>query len=152
MTLGALHLAMAIIAMISGGAVSLMRSKGSVAHRRVGWVYVGSMIGLNVTAFWIYRLFGGFGLFHAAAIVSLLTVLFGMIPVLTRRPKKWLEHHAYWMSWSYVGLLAAAAAETTSRVPRSPFWWMVAGSTLLVVAIGSRIIRAKLPPAIRRLS
>lgn len=38
----------------------------------------------------IYRLFGGFGIFHVFAIVSLLTLLAGMYPILTRKGKQYI--------------------------------------------------------------
>ena len=69
-TIGLLHSVLAMSAIISGAAM-LLRQKGTRSHRRIGWVYVASMVGLNVTALGIYRLSGNFGPFHAAAIVSL---------------------------------------------------------------------------------
>jgi hypothetical protein len=101
------------------------------------------------TAFLIYDLLGRFGPFHIAAILSSITVVAGWIPVRRRKPSRWVEHHAIWMSWSYVGLLAALAAETLSRVPNSPFWWMVAGASLAVVAIGYAVIRRTMPRILR---
>ena len=50
-----------------------------------------------------------------------------------------------WMSWSCVGLLAAAAAETLSRIPSTPFWGMVAAASFGVVAIGAVVIRLRVP-------
>ncbi len=73
-TIGWLHSVLAMSAIVSGAAM-LLRQKGTRSHRRIGWLYVTSMVGLNVTALGIYRLSGHFGPFHAAAIVSLATVI-----------------------------------------------------------------------------
>ena len=75
---GALHVALALVALVSGFVVIVMR-KGTLRHRRIGWVYAVSMLGLNVTALLIYRLFGRFGPFHIAALLSLLTIVAGLI-------------------------------------------------------------------------
>jgi uncharacterized membrane protein len=97
--IGAIHLLASILALITGTLVLLLK-KGTVLHKRIGYLYVAGMVVLIVTAFSIYRLFGGFGIFHFAAIVSTLTLLAGLIPVLTRKPKvKWMEIHFMYMYW-----------------------------------------------------
>lgn len=60
--IGLLHLAAAIIALICGTLVLYM-NKGTAKHKKVGYVYTGSMLIVIITAFGIYRLFNGFGLF-----------------------------------------------------------------------------------------
>jgi uncharacterized membrane protein len=148
---GALHVALALVALVSGLVMLVMR-KGTLRHRQIGWVYAVSMLGLNVTALLIYRLFGRFGPFHIAALLSLVTIIAGLVTVVLRRPRRnWLEHHAYWMSWSYVGLCAAAVSEVATRVPASPFWWMVFGSTLVVIAGGRHLINSRVPIALQRM-
>lgn len=142
--LGLLHLTLALAAIGAGAAVALAR-KGTRRHRYLGRAYALSMLGVVVTAFLIYDLFGGFGPFHFAAVVSLITVVMGWIPARRRRPRAWMEHHAYWMSWSYVGLLAAAAAEVLSRIPDTPFWGMVLAASGAVVALGAVVIRRRVP-------
>jgi uncharacterized membrane protein len=137
--LGWFHTTCAVVALLSGAAV-LMRRKGTSIHRRTGWVYVGSMLLMNGTALMIYRLFGGFGPFHVAAIFSLVTIVGGIVPAVRRRPN-WLDRHYQWMSWSYVGLWAAAASEVTTRVPGFQFWWMVLAGTVAVLVVGAVIIR-----------
>jgi uncharacterized membrane protein len=138
--LGWFHIVCALVAMASGAAV-LLRRKGTRSHRRLGWVYVGSMLALNGTALMIYRLFGGFGPFHVAAVFSLATVLGGIVPAYRRRPANWLERHYAWMAWSYVGLCAAAVAEVGTRVPGFQFWWAVIIGSLLVIGGGGMMIR-----------
>jgi hypothetical protein len=41
-----------------------------LTHRRSGWLLAGSLLGVNVTALFIYNLTGEFGPFHVFAIVS----------------------------------------------------------------------------------
>jgi hypothetical protein len=61
--------------------------------------------------------------------------------------------HYYWMTWSYVGLMAALASETITRHPAfhplkaggAAFGLAVAGATLVVVAVGATWIRRKQP-------
>ena len=140
-TIGWLHTVLAVSAMIAG-AVMLLMQKGTRSHRRIGWFYVTTMVGLNVTALAIYRLSGRFGPFHVAAVVSLGTVLAGYVVVLRRRRySDWLRRHYLWMTYSYVGLLAAAASEILTRMPAAPFWWAVALASALVFLVGAVMIR-----------
>lgn len=147
--LGWLHTLCALVALGSGAAV-LLRRKGTRTHRRIGWVYAASMLLLNGTALMIYRLFGGFGPFHVAAIASLVTVLMGMVPAVRRRPANWVEHHYFWMTWSYVGLWAAAISEVATRTPGFHFWWGVMIGTFAVVGIGAILIRRNAAPILAR--
>ena len=140
-TLGWIHTACSVSALVTG-AVVLMRPKGTAGHRRLGWVYVGSMLGLNATAMFIYRLFGGFGPFHVAALLSLATLVGGMLPALRRRPG-WVTRHYWWMAYSYVGLLAAAASEVATRLPGTVFWGAVLLASFGVVAIGAVLINRR---------
>ena len=141
-SLGLFHTACAVIALVSGAAV-LMRRKGTRIHRRMGWVYVASMLLMNGTALMIYRLFDGFGPFHAGAIFSLVTIAGGIVLAVRRRPANWLERHYFWMTWSYVGLWAAAVSEVATRTPGTGFWWMVLAGTVAVLGIGGTLIRRR---------
>lgn len=145
--IGFLHLGLALVALLMGLAVVFTR-KGTRSHRRWGWAYVVSMVGLNATALMLYGLLGHFGPFHVAAIFSLITVIIGMVPARRRANRWWLRQHAYWMSGSYTGLWAAAVAETTTRSGRIPFWWMVAASSLAVTIVGVRLTLLFVPRAI----
>jgi len=116
---------------------------------------------LNVSALLIYRLFGGFGPFHVAAIVSLVTLLGGTVSAVQLRRHiaarnaggraRAAERHYMWMTWSYVGLLAAAASEVATRVPAfrlrvgggAVFGLVVTTATLIVVAVGARTIKRR---------
>jgi len=147
---GWLHLALALAALLFGLVVSLT-AKGTAAHRRWGWAYAASMLGVNLSALVIYRLLGHFGPFHAAALFSLMTVVVGIVPARRRSNRWWLRQHAYWMSGSYVGLWAAAVAETATRTSVLPFWWMVLACTLAVMVGGAWLIATRVPLAIERL-
>jgi uncharacterized membrane protein len=139
--LGWVHTSFAVAAIASGAAV-LLRRKGTRSHRRLGWVYVASMLTLNGTALLIQRLFGGFGPFHVLALLSLATVAGGVAVALRRRPG-WIARHYRWMAGSYVGLLAAAASEAAVRLPGTPFWGAVLLATAAVVGVGVVLIRVR---------
>jgi len=100
------------------GLFVLLNTKGTKRHKLVGKAYVVFMLLLNITAFGIYELFNGFGIFHWAAIVSLLSILGGMVVLINRKNLKfWIIQHYYFMVWSYIGLLAGASNETFVHVP-----------------------------------
>jgi uncharacterized membrane protein len=145
--LGWVHVALALGALVAGAAVAIAE-KGTPRHLVLGRTYGWLMLGVNGTAFMIFGLFGRFGPFHVAAFFSLLTVAAGWIPARSRSSHGWVERHAYFMSGSYVGLLAAAAAETLSRIPDSPFWGMVIFATVAVTAVGLIVMRWTLPAAL----
>jgi uncharacterized membrane protein len=156
--LGRLHLAAALAALAAGAWV-LLRPKGTAAHRRAGWAYVASMLLLNATALLIYRLTRTFGPFHVAALVSLATLVAGVVPARRRQPAgAWLERHYFFMAYSYLGLAAAAFAETVTRVPAvraiaggptPAFWGTVAVVSVAIFAAGGRAIRRRVGPTLR---
>ncbi len=133
--LGMVHLLAALLSTVSGTMVLAMR-KGTKRHKQVGYVYIASMTILNATAFMIYGLFGHFGIFHWAAVLSALTVLGGMIPVIKKR-NGWIMRHYSFMYWSIIGLYAAFASETLTRVPETPFFGMVGLATGIIMLIGA---------------
>ena len=136
-TLGIVHTLSAVLALIFGTVV-LLNKKGTSFHKRIGYAYAVSMVLVNGTAFGLYNLFGGFGLFHVLALISFLTLLMGMIPVWNRKQiKHWYIIHLKVMSWSVVGLYAALAAEISTRfVPREYFMLTVGISSLAIIGIG----------------
>lgn len=134
--IGLIHLAAAIIALITGTAVLAMQ-KGTKTHRRMGFVYSGAMVIVVATAFMIYRLFGGWGIFHWAALVSGLTLLGGMVPVMLRKPNDWITLHFSFMYWSVMGLYMAFVSEMLTRIPTTPFLGMLGITTGIIgVAAG----------------
>jgi uncharacterized membrane protein len=147
-TIGVVHTALASVALLAGLAIFSI-AKGTRLHRAVGYVYVLCMLGLNLTALTIYRLFDGFGPFHYFAIASLITVMAGFLHVFTRRPREtWLYHHYAWILWSYVGLVAAAVSEVLTRAPLidasgARFAAAVFIGSAVTLAIGGAIIHRK---------
>ena len=138
-TLLALIALIALIAMISVGFV-ILNTKGNSFHKKMGYVYVASMIATNLTALFTQTLFL-FGPFHYLAVLSLTTILFGMVwPLLLRNNEKWMYWHFQAMSWSYIGLWAAFVSEVAVRLPFIEFGVIfglaVAFSTFFVCLIG----------------
>jgi len=116
--IGLIHLVFSIVALITGTLV-LLKKKGSKTHKKIGYVYSISMVGLIITAFMLYNLFGSFGIFHWLAIVSTLTLAGGMIPILSKKPVDgYIALHWNFMYWSVMGLYAAFVSETIVRIPQ----------------------------------
>ena len=138
------HIIASVSALVFGLWVVLTR-KGAYLHKWLGYAYFCNMLGLNVSAMFIYRLTGHFGPFHGAAIASFITLVAGFVPAYLRYPRKgWLELHYEFMNWSYVGLVAAAVSEVLTRLPSSPFWGAVlAGSVLVFVTGGILVVRGR---------
>ena len=139
-TIGYLHLLFSIISMITG-LIVILNTKGTKFHKRVGYVYVVNMLLLNISSFFISN-FNGFSIFHFFAIVSLITILAGMYPVL-KRTKNWLQKHYYFMAWSVVGLYCAFWSEVGTRFVKNmqDFWWAVAIATFLTAFLGNYFIK-----------
>ena len=147
--LGVLHTLLALLAMGSGAYVLLL-PKGGQRHKRLGYVYVGSMLLMLLTAFGIYKLFGGFGVFHVLAIVSFITLLLGMYPAF-KRGQGWLAQHYKLMNWSVAGLYAAFVAEVAVRFfPRQYFGPIVGIGTAVVVGISAYFIYSKRSQVLER--
>ena len=138
--LSGLHIGTAVSALIFGLCVFLTR-KGTRLHKQWGYAYFFNMLGLNISALFIYRLTGEFGPFHWSALASLLTLVAGFITAYLRLPQgRLLELHYEFMNWSYVGLVAAGVSEATTRLPAAPFWPAVFAGTLVVFVVGSVLI------------
>ena len=142
-----MHIASATLAMVLGLMV-LVRAKGTRSHRRLGFVYVLSMALLNISAFGMYRLFGTFGAFHVAALVSASTVVAGILAILKRpRTQRQVELHLVFMYWSVIGLYAAFFSELMVRVRiNAAFMILVScatGATILIGALFQRKLVAK---------
>ncbi len=155
-TIGTIHTALAVIALAAGMAIFTI-AKGTNRHRMIGYIYVAGMVGLNLTALMIYRLFGRFGPFHVFAIISLVTLVVGFLPALTKRPKQtWLDRHYNWILWSYVGLVAGAAAEFLTRVPifnRSGVGFAIGVfvASTVIISIGASIIHRRKETIVARM-
>ncbi len=135
-----LHIGTAVSALIFGLCV-YFTSKGTRLHKQWGYAYFFNMLGLNISALFIYRLTSEFGPFHWSALASLLTLIAGFSVAYLRLPQgRWLELHYEFMNWSYVGLVAAGISEATTRLPAAPFWPAVFAGTLVVFLTGGVLI------------
>lgn len=143
--IGWLHIIFSLASLWFGTTI-LLKPKGTLSHKRIGYLYAVAMLGVNTTAFLIYHLFGRFGPFHIAAVISSLTLLAGMIPVFFRsRIKAWFNFHMSFMYYSVIGLYAAFASEIIVRIPGIRFWWSVLAATMLVMLVAMVLFR-KLSP------
>ncbi|TXF88630.1 hypothetical protein FUA23_14285 [Neolewinella aurantiaca] len=138
---GFIHFLSAVAAMLAGGGV-LFLPKGTVLHRRLGYIYVVTMVVMLGTAFSIYSLYGEFGLFHYLAVFSSLTLIGGMVPVILKKPKPgYVSMHFSFMYWSVIGLYMAFVAETAVRLPQTVIADGVPTNTFYtMVAIGSGVV------------
>jgi uncharacterized membrane protein len=131
---GALHFSSAVIALLAGAGV-LLYDKGTRLHVWTGRIYIAAMLSTNASTLAIYELLGRFGPFHVLALMSLLSVMAGLIPVLRKRPG-WLQRHAQFVLGSFVGLCAAAVAEVGSHMLALSFGPTVIISSTLVIVGG----------------
>lgn len=145
-TIGFIHVITAIIAMITGSMILAIR-KGTLLHKRVGYIYIASMTALLVTAFMIYRLWGGWGLFHYAAVISSVTLMGGFLPIIFRYPKdSYIAYHFSFMYWSVIGLYGAFFSEIMTRLPSllydgppDTFFFQLLGATVGTVMLAGGI-------------
>lgn len=114
--IGLAHTLASVIALMLG-TTSLSLTKGTSLHKKVGYAYAASMLVLLVTAFMLYNLFGSWGMFHWAAVISSLTLVAGMLPILMR-VKNYVSLHLGFMYWSVIGLYGAFTAEVFVRLPK----------------------------------
>lgn len=100
-------------AALASGLVVLLKRKGDAKHRLIGRFYFVFMLSLNLSAFSIYNLYGGWGVFHWMAVASLIPLIAGFVAIRYKN----LNAHYYFMSWSYIGLLCATVSEIFVHVP-----------------------------------
>ena len=146
---GAIHAVLAMGCIVIG-LIQLLRPKRGSGHRARGYAFVYAMLVADGTALLVFQFTGKFNILHAGAIVNLLCVTAAVIPVLrTPRPQNWKNLHYYWMSWSYVGLIAAAATEIVVRTvhleTRGQAWAVTAAMSALVTTIGYILINRYRP-------
>jgi uncharacterized membrane protein len=140
-----IHVAAAVSALVLGAAV-ILRKKGTSTHRALGSGYVALLLVVNVAALSLHRE-ATFGVFHVLSLVSLVTVLIGVVPlVMGSRSPVVIARHAYFMAWSYAGLVAAGVGQLgASRLDGSRLQvFAVIGGTLAVCGglIAWRVPRA----------
>lgn len=142
--LGTVHALVAMLG-IGLGLVQFCRRKGDAVHRVVGYAYVGAMLLADAAALTVFQFTGKLNVLHVGAIANLICIGFGVWAVL-RRPRRpsWRLRHYIWMSWSYVGLLAAAATELVVRTSpianRAQGWVVTAIVALAATLVGYVLI------------
>ena len=113
---GLVHTLASILALAFGTWV-LLGKKGDRRHKQIGYGYTFCMGICLITSFFMYNLFGGFGIFHIFALVSSATLLAGMVPIFRRKPNNFISLHYNFMYWSVIGLYGAFLAEILTRIP-----------------------------------
>jgi len=113
---GAIHVALAILC-IAVGLIQFLRPKRGAGHRARGYFYVYAMLVADGTAMLMYRFSGSFNLFHVAAIINFTCIVLAVVPLLrSPRPANWRLTHYYFISWSYVSPISAAAIQIALRL------------------------------------
>lgn len=140
---GLLHVVTASIAVLCA-CIILFSKKGTVFHKRVGYTYVICILILNISSFGVMEFFKGKpGPFHMGAIVSLIFTTLGIIPVMRKKGKNYLQRHYVYISGSLIGLFAAFFVEAVFRSFHSALLIIVStiGISAIVAIVGGILIR-----------
>jgi uncharacterized membrane protein len=139
------HVAAAFSALGAGAAVLLL-PKGTHTHRVIGAVYVLALLLVNVAALSLHRE-STFGVFHVLAVASLITLAVGLSPLLLgKRSRVAITTHAYCMTWSYAGLVAAGCGQLAVAVGQDIAAWVVPVSIASVLSMSGVVIFWRVPP------
>ena len=155
--MGFFHLYSALAAVILGPVIFLRR-KGDLTHRLLGLFYVFAMLSTNATALTIYDFTSSVNIFHAFAVVSLITTLAGLIAIVVygaSKTKAALSGHIELMSWSYFGLFMATGAEVFTRgigplITNYTSFWIFFGVYMLIAGAVGNIVTVKLIKGVKR--
>jgi len=143
------HILAAFSALLVGGAVLLV-AKGTHTHRVIGAIYVVALVVVNVAALSLHRE-NTFGVFHWLAVASLVTIGIGLSPlVLGRKSPPVIATHAYCMTWSYAGLVAAGCGQLTVAVGQDLEAWVVPVAIAAVLSISGVVIFGRVPSILDR--
>jgi len=144
------HILAAGSALLLGAAVLLV-PKGTHTHRVIGAVYAVALVLVNVAALSLHRE-SAFGVFHALAVASLVTIGVGLSPLLLgRRSPPVIATHAYCMTWSYAGLVAAGCGQLTVAVGQDVGAWVVPVAIATVLSISGVLIFRRVPSTLDRM-
>jgi hypothetical protein len=115
----------------------------------LGTVYALALVLVNVAALSLHRE-NTFGVFHALAVVSLLTIAVGLAYlVLGRSSPMVITTHAYCMTWSYAGLVAAGCGQLTVALGDvEP--WNVPAAIAVVLLVSGAVIFGRVPSILDR--
>jgi uncharacterized membrane protein len=103
------HAFAAMAAFVLGG-IQLAAPKGTLPHRALGWIWVGLMLVVSITAFFIHqlRVWGPWSPIHLLAIFTLIMLPLGVVAA--RRHA--IEPHRRTMIGLYTGALVIAGIFT----------------------------------------
>ena len=143
------HVGAAVVALVAG-LVVLRARKGSRGHRVVGTIYGLALVLVNAAALSLHRE-NAFGVFHALAVVSLCTLVVGLVPLLLgRRSAQVIVTHAYCMTWSYAGLVAAGCGQLVAALADDVLPGAVPVMIGAVLVISGLVIVRRVPPTLDR--
>jgi hypothetical protein len=109
------------------------------------------LILVNLAALSLHRE-NAFGVFHALAVVSLVTIAVGLSPLLLgKRSPTVIATHAYCMTWSYAGLVAAGCGQLAVAVGQDLASWVVPVVIGTVLTISGIIIFVRVPSTLDRM-
>src|SRR5260370_12363321 len=103
----ALH-AMAAMAAFALGIVQFAAPKGTIPHRTVGWIFVGLMLAVALSSFWIHQipLWGPWSPIHLLSIFTLITLPLS-VPAAHRQ---YVARHRFAMRSLFLGPLVTPRA------------------------------------------
>jgi len=148
----AFHVATASVALILGALVLLL-PKGTGLHRKIGYGYAASMTLASVSGLFLHRFNGGFSLFHALSIFTLLNLALGIFTI--RRAartgdRRLIRRHYGFMAGSYIAPVSALAGQfVPALLPmdrRSGVLLVVLASAVLgtlIVTYFGRVVRQR---------
>ena len=141
---------LAAFSALGAGAAVLLLPKGTHIHRVIGTVYVLALVVVNVAALSLHRE-STFGVFHALAVASLVTIAVGLSLLLFgKRSPAVIATHAYCMTWSYAGLVAAGCGQLTVALGQGGAW-VVSVAIAVVLSISGVVIFGRVPSILDRL-
>ena len=141
---------LAALSALGAGAAVLLVPKGTHIHRVIGTLYVLALVLVNVAALSLHRE-NTFGVFHALAVVSLVTIAVGLSPLLLgKRTPMVIATHAYCMTWSYAGLVAAGCGQLAVAVGQDFGAWVVPVAIAAVLSISGVVIFGRMPSTLDR--
>jgi uncharacterized membrane protein len=142
----AAHVGAALGALVVGAAVFAV-PKGTTLHRFMGAGYAALLLAVNLAALSLRRE-DAFSVFHALALISLVTLAVGLVPLLLgHRSPRAIVTHAYCMTWSYAGLLAAGFGQLAAANDAGGGWLVPVTIGAVLLACAAVIVR-RVPPAL----
>lgn len=147
--IGAIHTVLAATGIVTG-LIQLLRAKGGPVHRALGYAFVYAMLIADGAAMLVFQFTGRFNILHIGALANLACIILAIVPMLrSPRPVNWKLQHYYWISWSYAGLLAAAATELVVRTVHLPTreqaWMATAATSIVISTVGWIVIKRNRP-------